>query len=76
MVGKLQALMPPDNMPKIHPQNVSGYEQGEREPALLTLLAYARLAGVSVETLIDDELDLPERLPRPGKPSISDKSRH
>lgn len=64
MVGKLRALMPPDNMPRIHPQNISGYQQGEREPALLTLLAYARLARVPVETLIDDALKLPRRLPR------------
>lgn len=42
--------------------NISGYERGEREPPLLTLLAYARLAGVTVESLIDDELDLPIKL--------------
>jgi len=29
----------------------------------LVLLAYARLANVSVESLIDDEIDLPEKLP-------------
>jgi DNA-binding XRE family transcriptional regulator len=39
--------------------SISGYERGEREPPLPTLLAYARLAKVRVETLIDDELDLP-----------------
>jgi transcriptional regulator with XRE-family HTH domain len=42
---------------------VSAYEAGNREPTLLVLLAYARLANVSVETLIDDEIDLPEKLP-------------
>lgn len=63
MVKKLKIEIPEDNMPKIYPQNVSGYESGEREPALLTLLAYARLAGVPVEALIDDDLDLPARLP-------------
>lgn len=40
--------------------SISGYERGEREPPLPVLLAYARLAGVSVESLIDDELDLPK----------------
>lgn len=38
---------------------ISGYELGSKEPELPTLLKYARLAGVSVETLIDDELNLP-----------------
>lgn len=38
--------------------SISGYERGEREPPLPTLLAYARLAGVSVESLIDDKLKL------------------
>jgi transcriptional regulator with XRE-family HTH domain len=39
--------------------SISGYERGEREPPLPVLLAYARLGKVKVETLIDDELDLP-----------------
>jgi transcriptional regulator with XRE-family HTH domain len=42
---------------------ISGYETGTREPSLLILLRYARLAGVPTEVLIDDELDLPEKLP-------------
>lgn len=40
--------------------SISGYERGEREPPLPTLLAYARLAGVSVECLIDDKMSLPK----------------
>jgi len=39
--------------------SISGYERGEREPPLPVLLAYARLAGVNVEALIDDKLKLP-----------------
>jgi DNA-binding XRE family transcriptional regulator len=39
--------------------SISGYERGEREPPLPTLLAYARLAKVRMETIVDDELDLP-----------------
>jgi transcriptional regulator with XRE-family HTH domain len=35
---------------------ISGYEQGKREPSLITLLNYARLAGVSVDELIDDKI--------------------
>jgi transcriptional regulator with XRE-family HTH domain len=42
---------------------VSAFESGAREPSLLVLLAYARIANVSVETLIDDNLDLPHELP-------------
>jgi DNA-binding XRE family transcriptional regulator len=35
---------------------ISGYERGEREPPLPTLLKYARLAGVLVEYFIDDDI--------------------
>ena len=42
---------------------ISGYELGTREPSLPTLLQYARAAGVCVDVLIDDELDLPTKLP-------------
>jgi transcriptional regulator with XRE-family HTH domain len=42
---------------------ISEYEIGSGEPPLPILLKYARLAGVCVERLIDDELDLPDKLP-------------
>lgn len=48
---------------------VSAYERGVREPPLLVLLAYARVAGVCVDVLIDDDLDLPVKMP--GKPHHS-----
>jgi transcriptional regulator with XRE-family HTH domain len=48
---------------RIYASHISGYEQGIREPPLDVLLKYARVAGVPVEVLIDDELDLPDRLP-------------
>lgn len=38
---------------------ISEYESGARIPSLLTLLAYARVGGVTVEQLIDDKLNLP-----------------
>ena len=44
---------------------ISGFETGLREPTLLILLQYARLANVYMEALVDDELDLPEKLPGP-----------
>ncbi len=34
------------------------WENGQRQPDLATLLAYARLIGVSTDMLIDDEQDL------------------
>jgi transcriptional regulator with XRE-family HTH domain len=39
---------------------VSGYERGKQEPDLIVLLRYARLVGASVESLIDDKLNLPK----------------
>jgi len=42
---------------------ISKYETGRNEPPLLTLLQYARVAGVHLEALVDDELDLPAKLP-------------
>jgi transcriptional regulator with XRE-family HTH domain len=45
---------------------ISAFELGIREPPLPVLLSYARLAGVCCDALIDDELDLPKKLP--GKP--------
>lgn len=49
--------------PSLRPGHVSELERGLREPTLLLLLRYAKVAGVYVDFLIDDELDLPRRLP-------------
>lgn len=48
---------------KVFASAISGYELGTREPPLLVLLKYARLAGVIMDALVDDEMDLPIRLP-------------
>lgn len=48
-------------------ETVSGYELGTIEPPLPILLAYARAANVYVDALIDDEMDLPARLPSAKK---------
>jgi transcriptional regulator with XRE-family HTH domain len=42
---------------------VSGYELGTIEPPLTVILEYARSAGVCTDVLIDDDLDLPDKLP-------------
>lgn len=41
---------------------ISAFELGTREPPLPVLLRYARVVGVWVDFLIDDELDLPKNL--------------
>lgn len=42
---------------------ISDFESGTREPSVIVLLQYARLAGVHMEDLVDDEEDLPDKLP-------------
>lgn len=42
----------------LYPSSITLYEQGKREPPLLVLLKYARLAGVTMEQLVDDKLKL------------------
>ena len=46
----------------LYPSYISGFETGEREPPLLVLLAYAHCAGISTDVLIDDKLNLPNKL--------------
>lgn len=48
-------------------KRISDYELGYREPSLIVLLQYARVANVILDVLADDELDLPERLPSPKR---------
>jgi len=44
---------------RLYRSNISQYERGEREPPLLVLLSYAKVSGVTLEMLIDDEAELP-----------------
>jgi transcriptional regulator with XRE-family HTH domain len=67
---------------KLSRTTVSAYELGTGEPPLPVLLDYARIANVYVEALIDDELDLPDKLPSRTKsegigrkPNVSRKKR-
>jgi transcriptional regulator with XRE-family HTH domain len=46
---------------------ISDYELGNGEPSLPVLLAYARLAGVCTDSLIDDKIALPAKLPAKPK---------
>ena len=42
----------------IHYTNISKYELDKNEPPLAIVLAYARLVGIPVEQIIDDEIEL------------------
>jgi transcriptional regulator with XRE-family HTH domain len=48
-------------------KRISEYELGKNEPPLRILLQYARAANISTDVLIDDELDLPKKLPNTPK---------
>lgn len=41
--------------------SISQYESNVREPSLPILLRYARLAGISMDVLADDKMDLPDK---------------
>ena len=55
--------------------NISQYERGHRVPSPPVLLAYARLANVDLEVLIDDGLDLPAKLVQAGRKATSSSKR-
>jgi transcriptional regulator with XRE-family HTH domain len=48
---------------------ISEYELGKREPPLLVLLKYAEVAGVCLDVLANDKLELPAKLPSKAKHS-------
>ena len=47
----------------MHYGRISDYELGKREPSLSILLAYARVARIHLEYLVDDNVALPAELP-------------
>ena len=59
MTERLGGVMSP-----LRTGHISEYESGKREPPLHILLGYARLAGVPLEIIVDDELDLPTQSAR------------
>lgn len=44
-------------------EEVSAFERGVRVPPVVVLLEYARAANVLVEWLLDDKIELPEKIP-------------
>ena len=59
MVEQLKKYAPRES---IDTGYVSRFENGKREPTLPLLLAYSKVMGVSINTLVDDDIDLPKRL--------------
>jgi hypothetical protein len=53
-----------------HSGYVADFETGKREPSLLGVLAYAKAIAVCADFLLDDELDLPVKLPSKPKHDI------
>ena len=53
--------------------SVSNFERKRRVSSLLVLLRYARVAGICLEVLVDDELELPKDLSSPGPHDYSAK---
>lgn len=51
----------------IYRASITEYEKGRREPPLLILLEYARVANVFLEVIVDDRLDLPDKIPSKEK---------
>jgi transcriptional regulator with XRE-family HTH domain len=47
----------------VHYSRISEYELGKNEPPLPILFEYARAAGICSDALLDDEQDLPAKLP-------------
>lgn len=53
--------------------HIGEYETGKREPPLRVLLHYARATGVPMETLVDDDLNLPVKLPVRDRSAVASK---
>lgn len=43
---------------RLYPSSISLFESGAREPSLPVLLAYSNLAGVTINELVDDKVNL------------------
>jgi transcriptional regulator with XRE-family HTH domain len=50
-----------DTGTRLYVGHIDDYEKDRRVPTLQVVLAYARAAGVTMEEIVDDELDLPKR---------------
>ena len=69
----LRLVAPEKN--KHHRALISQYETGRNEPSLAVLNRYAGCAGVSIETLGDDEMELPREIKKWSSSSAKSKRR-
>jgi transcriptional regulator with XRE-family HTH domain len=56
-----------DLPPVISQTTVSAYERNAKLPPYFVLARYGDIANVSIDVLVRDSLDLPDRLPSPTK---------
>ncbi len=49
-----------DTGTRLYVGHIDDYEKDRRVPTLQVVLAYARAAGISMEVIVDDALDLPK----------------
>lgn len=52
-----------DTGTRLYVGHIDDYEKDRRVPTLQVVLAYARAAGVSMEVIVDDTLDLLSQIP-------------
>jgi transcriptional regulator with XRE-family HTH domain len=52
-----------DTGTRLYVGHIDDYEKDRRVPTLQVVLAYARAAGISMEVIVDDVLNLPDRIP-------------
>lgn len=60
-----------DTGTRLYARHVDDYEKDRRIPHLEVVLAYARAAGILMEEIVDDALDLPDRIPPRRKRTAS-----
>jgi transcriptional regulator with XRE-family HTH domain len=54
-----------DTGTRLYVGHIDDYEKDRRVPPLQVVLSYARAAGVTMEVIVDDKLDLPDQIPPP-----------
>ena len=57
-IYKSHDLSAAEPLPPLDPATIDAYESGAVEPPLSVLLAYAKMAGIPIENLLDDDRDV------------------
>ena len=66
----LEALSEHGNFSTLTQNVISDYEKNRREPPPLVLYAYGKIANVYIDVLVDDEIELPDKIPAAKKEKI------